>query len=123
MENKDHLNNQNSEAGNNPSIKDEDTFDQMGFVIKNANPVGQKFLDFAKTRESPNLMDIGCGNGYPVSIPAIQLGAKLMCIDIMEDMIEQLKAKVEELGIENKNYSTGTTLYPGKDANMEPFGG
>jgi 2-polyprenyl-3-methyl-5-hydroxy-6-metoxy-1,4-benzoquinol methylase len=68
-------------------------------------------------------MDIGCGSGYPVAIPALQSGARLMCVDGMEERIQELTAGADELGIGRENYRAIAAFYPGGDAGMTLFGG
>ena len=99
------------------------TFSHQGYVIFNANPVGKKFLEYAKTFTSPDLMDVGCGNGYPVAIPAIQGGAKFMCADGMQQRIDQLKKGADELGISEESYKTVVGFYPGTDPELVTYGG
>jgi 2-polyprenyl-3-methyl-5-hydroxy-6-metoxy-1,4-benzoquinol methylase len=95
----------------------------QGYVIKKTNPVGTKFLEYAKSLSSPNLMDIGCGNGYPVAIPALKSGARLMCVDGMEERIQELITRSEELEIPKENYRSIAAFYPGGDSGLTQFGG
>lgn len=68
-------------------------------------------------------MDVGCGNGYPVAIPAMESGAKFMCADGMQKRLDQLKKSAGELGIPEKNYETVEGFYPGADPELIMYGG
>jgi 2-polyprenyl-3-methyl-5-hydroxy-6-metoxy-1,4-benzoquinol methylase len=112
-----------SEVDSLPMAQTEPSWGHQGYVIKRTNPVGTKFLEYAKSLDSPNLMDIGCGNGFPVAIPALQSGARLMCVDGMEERIEELITASDELEIQKENFKSIAAFYPGGDSGLTQFGG
>jgi len=75
----------------------------------------KKTLENMLVTKNMDLLDIGAGIGY-FSIPASKIvgqNGKVYAVDTSEEMLEELKQKIEEKGIENIN------LVKGKDYNTD----
>jgi SAM-dependent methyltransferase len=65
------------------------TVNNMGFIFLNDNPIVNTFLvDIEKTKGY--VADVGCAYG-PVSLLALEKGAKVMAIDLEQEHLEVLK--------------------------------
>lgn len=54
------------------------------------------YLELARKSEPSNILDIGCGTGR-ISIPLVQAGWQITCVDKAEVMLEGLRQKIQSL--------------------------
>ena len=87
-------------------------FGNMGVAINNPIHIGEKFLSFCKENLNCKVMDIGCANGYPVSIPALSLNAEVTCLDGDPPRIEELKRTVEAMDLDKSKAKIMCEFYP-----------
>lgn len=66
--------------------------------FRRGTPINQCIVDFAENlKPNANVLDIGCGSGYPISTYLSNKGFRITGIDISEEMIK----KAEQLGLSN----------------------
>lgn len=87
-------------------------FGNMGVAIDMPLPIGEKFLNFCKENPNCKVMDIGCANGFPVSIPALSLNAEVTCLDGDPPRIEELKRHIEARELNKNKAKLVCEFYP-----------
>jgi ubiquinone/menaquinone biosynthesis C-methylase UbiE len=60
-----------------------------------------KALDLARLSPGETLYDLGCGDGR-VAIEAARRGARAVCVEIREDLIEKARENAEKAGVADK---------------------
>ena len=69
-------------------------------VSKMLPPAGQKLLSYADVEPGMDVLDVACGSGGTVAIPAAQLGANVTGTDIAPDHFDDARRRAAEAGVE-----------------------
>src|SRR4051794_16889502 len=69
-------------------------------VSKILPPVGQTVLDIAGVGAGMDVVDIGCGSGGTVAIPAAQRGASVTGVDVTPELFDDARRRAAEAGVE-----------------------
>src|SRR3989339_2224438 len=87
-------------------------WDQL--LERNLSFVNYRLIGDARLRFGQQVLDIGCGTGYPALLAAQVVGAtgKVLGLDLAEEMLEVARRKAQALGIANVTFQTAdaTTL-------------
>lgn len=69
-------------------------------VSKHLPPAGEVVLDLAGVESGMEVIDVGCGSGGTVAIPAAQRGAKVTGLDVTPELFEHARRRAAEAGVE-----------------------
>src|SRR3954454_24934599 len=69
-------------------------------VSKILPPVGQTVLDIAGVGAGMDVVDIGCGSGGTIAIPAAQRGANMTGVDVTPELFDDARRRAAEAGVE-----------------------
>src|SRR5690349_19832557 len=69
-------------------------------VSKLLPPVGQVVLDYAGVEPVMEVIDVGCGSGGTVAIPAAQRGATVTGADVTPELFDDARRRASEAGVE-----------------------
>lgn len=63
-------------------------------------PVGERVLGYADVRPGMDLVDVGCGSGGTIAIPAALLGARVTGVDVTPELFGDALRRAAEAGVE-----------------------
>src|SRR3954452_22465214 len=69
-------------------------------VSKMLPPVGQTVLDYAGVEAGMDVLDVGCGSGGTVAIPAAQRGANVTGADVTPELFDDARRRAAEAGVD-----------------------
>lgn len=69
-------------------------------VSKLLPPAGQRVLDIAGVEAGMDVVDVGCGSGGTVAIPAAQRGARVVGVDVTPELFAAAQRRAGEAGVE-----------------------
>jgi SAM-dependent methyltransferase len=81
--------------------------------------VGPQLLDAAGIEEGMRVLDVGCGSGGSVSIPAAQRGAEVVGSDISDVHFEHARRRAEAEGVEVEWVEADALDLPFEDASFD----
>jgi SAM-dependent methyltransferase len=73
------------------------TWDEVSKILP---PAGQRVLELADVREGMDVLDVGCGSGGTVAIPAAQRGARVTGADVTPEHFEAAVRRAAEAGVD-----------------------
>jgi SAM-dependent methyltransferase len=81
---------------------------------------GETFVKDLNITTGLDVLDLGCGDGT-TAIPAAQLGANVLGVDISRNLVDAGNARVEQLGLANCSFQQGDAcdLYELKDESFD----
>lgn len=62
--------------------------------------MGERVLSLADVRPGMDVIDIGCGSGATIAIPAAQLGARVVGADVTPELFDDALRRATEAGVE-----------------------
>lgn len=69
-------------------------------VSRHLPPAGEVVLDLAGVESGMEVIDVGCGSGGTVAIPAAQRGARVTGLDVTPELFEDARRRAAEAGVE-----------------------
>ncbi len=77
----------------------------MSFIapfVASPLPVVRHMLQLAQLKQDENYFDLGAGDGRTVIMAAKDFGAKATGVELREDLIDNARTNIHELGLENR---------------------
>jgi SAM-dependent methyltransferase len=75
-------------------------------IAANMRETGEALVGKLGIAEGIQVLDLGCGDGT-TAVPAAQLGADVLGVDIASNLVAAGKARAEELGLTNLSFQEG----------------
>ncbi|MDX6666073.1 MAG: hypothetical protein QOG68_2279, partial [Solirubrobacteraceae bacterium] len=69
-------------------------------VSKLLPPAGQRVLALAGVEAGMDVLDVGCGSGGKIAIPAAQRGAKVVGVDVTPELFVDARRRAGEAGVD-----------------------
>ena len=88
-------------------------------VSKLLPPAGQKLLSYAEIEPGMDVLDVGCGSGGTVAIPAAQLGANVTGADVAPEHFDDARRRAAEAGVEVEWVEADAADMPFEDASFD----
>jgi SAM-dependent methyltransferase len=63
-------------------------------------PAGRRVLDIAGVEPGMDVVDVGCGSGGTVAIPAAQRGARVVGVDVTPELFDDARRRADAAGVE-----------------------
>ncbi len=83
------------------------------------SPVGGVVIDRVGVAPGVRLLDVGTGSGGNLAIPAAQLGAEVVGLDITPELLEQAARKADESGVDIRWVEGDAQELPFEDASFD----
>src|SRR4051812_2089227 len=68
-------------------------------VSKMLPPAGARVLELAGVETGMDVIDVGCGSGGTVAIPAASIGARVLGVDIAPEHFDDARRRAQEAGV------------------------
>ena len=88
-------------------------------VSKILPPVGQTVLDYAGVEAGMDVIDVGCGSGGTVAIPAAQRGATVTGADVTPELFDDARRRAADAGVEVTWVEADAAAIPLPDASFD----
>lgn len=82
-------------------------------------PVGQHVLDVAGVGAGMDVIDVGCGSGGTVAIPAAQRGATVTGADVTPELFDDARRRASEAGVDVTWVEADAADMPFEDASFD----
>jgi len=90
-------------ANPNQALWEKGDFTQIAASMRDS---GEALVRDIRITEGMNVLDLGCGDGT-TAIPAAQLGADVLGVDIASNLVEAGNRRAQELGLDNIRFQQG----------------
>lgn len=88
-------------------------------VSKMLPPAGEVVLDLAGVESGMDVIDVGCGSGGTVAIPAALRGARVVGVDVAPEHFEAAMRRAAEAGVEVNWMEGDAAALPVEDASFD----
>src|SRR5499425_569040 len=75
-------------------------------IAESMRESGEAFVQGLKIKKGLQVLDLGCGDGT-TAIPAAQLGANVLGVDIARNLVEAGNKRARSLGLTNCRFQEG----------------
>jgi ubiquinone/menaquinone biosynthesis C-methylase UbiE len=92
-----------AETNPNKALWEKGDFTQIAATMRES---GEALVSKVGITEGMQVLDLGCGDGT-TAVPAAQLGADVLGVDIASNLVAAGRARAEELGLTNLSFQEG----------------